>query len=263
MIKSLRAYKMKRNSLIIAKLVKKYFNKPYRDEPCSVVISGITIERPNHGLAHGMRQGFLAVDIVEGMTKFSIESDEVSPYFRAFCVWVRQTIRKDVYFLNKIQLVASFLRSGRESEVSSSHNGLLYRSYERNDMRNFIQECSPFIGKLFHDKHELFTYAESLQWDGGGEATNLCRILRAVHLLDLRRINSFDATRIMGNLKDALCLGNSYLERDFIMHLWDKSGKYLKVTGDRDMVYQRCYQSIFARVSSDSDKLVDILYAAR
>ena len=55
-------------SINVANIVNQYFGKPYKDVSYPDALScqdGSQVYRPNHSLAHGMRQAYLAVDVVK------------------------------------------------------------------------------------------------------------------------------------------------------------------------------------------------------
>ena len=84
----------------------KYFEQPYQDEQydTSRIINNIMyiVHRPNHGVAHSIRQGFLARDIVYLLASHN--------------KWLLNELQSDKHFKIKLAILASFQRSGRQSD---------------------------------------------------------------------------------------------------------------------------------------------------
>jgi len=189
-----------------------YFLRPYQNSPSEItrVIDGSVrkVYRPNHSLAHSMRQGFLALDVVmclkNSITKYYLQSDNL--------------------FLTKLWILSSFQRSGRESEISSSQNPTLYRSYEDADVKNFLRSAPV---SYFTSQEEMRKWSEALRWSSD---TYLAKILKVAHQLDLRRIPHFSKERILEEIKKELGLSDAAAS-----WLWSRSGEYIQHTGDRSM----------------------------
>jgi hypothetical protein len=207
-------------TLAIANETSKYFLAKYRDRDASIKLScdrcwgTHTVNRPNHGLCHSVRQGLLAIKIAQTI---NLECD-----------------------LYKLQAAASFQRSGRQSEISSSKDPVLYQSYEDQDVKNFL---------LFVDDHE---YASAIHWSS---ETEIAKVLHAAHHLDLRRIPSFDEGIIRKNVMELLPV-----TEDQLNELWAYSGRLLHASGDRCMCCGKSkYSPIFARLSNRPQDLVQTL----
>jgi len=207
----------------------RYFQRPYEDdEYLSVIKKKIDdkyykVYRPNHGLAHSLRQGFLVRDIVK-----LIKND-----------WLSEEINLDKNFIIKLAILSSSQRSGRQSEVSSSENPSLYTKYENDDVNNMIYVMKNNI--YFKDEIELWSSA--LKWDVFNKCDKVKRIsnlIKAAHLLDLRRIPGFDVDRIKYNISELLDITPN---SDIMTILWNQSGKYLNISGDRDLVTNKNYWS--------------------
>src|SRR5204862_3256973 len=110
------------------------------------------VYRPNHGLSHGIRQAFLIRDIIHFLTTHNTK-------FTSFLK------KQNSKFITKLMLISAFQRSGRESEVSSSNNKLLYDKYERQDVNNCIRSLTSYIGILFTSKRELYNLASCILWN--------------------------------------------------------------------------------------------------
>lgn len=208
------------STLKIASQTSKYFCTKYRDRDASIQLrcdkcwSTHVVHRPNHGLCHGVRQGLLAVRIAQ---MINLDCD-----------------------LDKLQAAASFQRSGRQSEISSSKDPVLYNQYEEQDVKNFL---------AFLPDQE---YAHAMRWEAN---TDIAKVLHAAHHLDLRRIPSFDEKRIKQNIRDLLSITETQLDE-----LWRYSGRLLHATGDCCLCCQKTsYSPIFTRLSNCPKDLVTVL----
>jgi hypothetical protein len=145
--------------------------------------------------------------------------------------WVKERVCKDKDFINKLFIISSFQRSGRQSEVSSSENPALYESYQEGDRSNFIGSVDHMY---FCCDREILEWSVALRWDSTRTeyVENVSKILKVAHFLDLRRIPRFDQQRIRKEIGDILgiCRWSGLIDV-----LWNQSGIYLQITGDRDM----------------------------
>lgn len=231
-------------TLKIAEATAPYFCSRYSDKDESITLccdkcwGKHTVNRPNHGLCHSVRQGLLAVKIAKMIN-----------------------LTCDLY---KLQVAASFQRSGRQSEISSTNDPILYKSYEEQDVRN----CLSFLDEIEYGTRELIpwsdrdasaeaiTYAEAIRWDSDSD---IAKVLHAAHHLDLRRIPSFDEKRIKQNVRDLLPITETQLQE-----LWSYSGRLLHASGDRCLCCQKkSYSPIFARLSNRPKELVSVLVAVK
>ncbi len=256
--------------------VKVYFLRPYKEGSFGDVakrdLNGkvYCVQRYNHGLAHGLRQGALARDIVEVL--FQLKTEKIQPENNAIseiASWVQEKISRDPDFLNKLELASSFQRSGRESEESSLSAPEAYERYELQDSINFKKSAAKF--PIFENEREISVFAESILWTNKGtidenvekDLKYLKRILHAAHTFDLRRMLSFDGERIQ---KDGInqLFGNKMNLSDPLVSkitkaLWNRSGRYLDKTGDRDLASQRYLQDKFFIQSSEPTKMTDAI----
>ena len=224
-----------------------YFNKPYTDnrQNNTSIIKTINghkyiVHRFNHGLLHSIRQGLLAVAIVNVLL---YKSQFINKNHKTFMDWLICKINNDPYFLYKVMLTSSFQRSGRQSEVASSQNKELYDKYEYMDTVNFRKEVGKF--KLFKSDEEMMVYKNAILWslvDGISEynldVLYLRKILHAAHILDLRRIPYFDIQRVKNNTLEIL-FDNDKKMMCIVDILFDVSGWFLRLTGERDMVHKK------------------------
>lgn len=190
--------------------IKYHFDKQYEEDPNDYTIrNNIIIYRPNHGRAHSLRQAFITRDIILALSKYYTYDDN---------------------FIVKMMIMSSFQRSGRQSEGSSESLGQKYYDYEKKDVEN----AANFMKKsgIFNEE-EIITYSNSIYWNNNNY---IAKIIHAAHLFDLRRMVGFDKERIRKQISDILC---PYVFDD----IWNKVGKYLSVTGDRDMVTRKNYYS--------------------
>ncbi len=247
----------------VMEAVKPYFLSAYREgthwDRAIKPIQGVwyEVERFNHGLAHGLRQGALAKDIFDYLVQMPDEG--------ALFKWVR-TKSADPHFLKKLEMASSFQRSGREQEGGSSVIPALYKKYELQDAVNFRKAA--LESGIFSSASEIQVFEEAILWSNKGtldENANedlkyLRGILHTAHTLDLRRIITFDAERIKNDAFDQLFgAGSDPRYRKIIESLWNRSGEYIQATGDRDLVHQRGLQDTFFLQSSDPIQMVDAI----
>ncbi|MES2198667.1 MAG: SidE phosphodiesterase domain-containing protein [Chlamydiota bacterium] len=265
-------------SLEVLEKIKPYFLTPYED--CSYsrktrVIDGksYVVERFNHGLAHGLRQGVLAKDIFDLLLRLKKENR-----LRNLCenepilAWAEKKAEEDPNFMQKLELVSSFQRSGRQSEVSSSDNISLYKKYERQDSINFTKVAKE--SGIFVNEEEIRTFAESMLMLNPGtldpfkneDLKYIKCILQSAHTFDLRRVGGFDVDRIKKTGIAQLFTGGGFwsFQEEYAKvreALWDRSGKYLQVTGDRDLETRRDLQDAF--FLQTPTEIVEAIYRVR
>jgi len=250
----------------IMEAVKPYFLAPYKNgsrwDRATRVIQGRVhcVERANHGLAHGLRQGALAKDIFALLIHYSITDTS------GIVEWARCKQAQDPLWGRKIQIAASYQRSGRQMECSSLSHPELYKYYEMQDTVNFRRDADKF--PEFADSEELRIFEEAILWSNPGvlneneveDLKYVRRILHAAHTLDLRRMLAFSGDKIQQDAVDQLFNKDLPSECQALKQLlWDRSGEYLKETGDRDLVAQTGYQDSFFIQSHKPFQLVDAI----
>lgn len=241
--------------------VKPYFLASYKEGRLAdrkiVHINGSSyaVERYNHGLAHGLRQGALAKDIVQLLARLKKER-HVFGYKESndLLTWVHEktTGKNPNNFIKKIEMAAAFQRSGRQKECSSTNDPDNYKKYEMQDTVNFRSAASQ--SSLFKEDKEipLQVFEEAILWSNKGaldENANkdlkyIRRILHAAHTLDLRRMPEFDGKRIKQDALNQLFGAAVNIPmiggyKRITESLWKRSGDYLHVTGDRDLAQNR------------------------
>lgn len=205
-----------------------YFQRPYSDSTNASILTRLingknyTIYRPNHGLVHSLRQGFLVQDIVSLM---KLTNGPMG-------FWINSKLNSDPNFIIKLAILSSFQRSGQQSEVSSEENLMLYSKYEINDVNNMIYTMSQTPNPYFN-KDEVLYWANCLRWNNH---TNISNLIKSAHLLDLRRIPNFDHNMIRSQVSKLLGLNPT---SNIMNKLWDQSGVYLNVSGDRDLAISK------------------------
>jgi len=252
-----------KQTMRVMEMVRPYFLSPYTQgtphDKITRMINGefYSVERANHGLAHGLRQGALAKDV------FTLLLDHPISDSSGIVNWARRKMQSDPHWIQKIEMAASFQRSGRQSECSSTSHPDLYKKYEMQDAIYFRDHAQS--SSLFSSDAERRIFEEAILWSNRGtldeneneDLKYLRRILHAAHTLDLRRMLSFDPKRIQKDAMDQLFGGDLPLEvESFKQLLWDRSGKYLHATGDRDVVTGRYYQNQFFVLNRNPEKLV-------
>jgi SidE phosphodiesterase (PDE) domain len=227
-------------------VVSKYYNRPYRDnnEGCTLrrTISSIDykVYRYNHGLLYGIRQALLAKSII--YLNYNTDND--------FGKWIRHNCKNDRNFIFKVMFASAFQRTGRESEGSSQDLGDTYLKYELNDTKYFEYEARKT--NMFCDC-EINTYKSAIIWETD-KKSYLKNILHAAHLLDLRRIPSFDSERIRREVAKIL-FGSDKTNR-IVETLFDISGIFIDATGDRDMMKEKNHVDDRFFILSNNDRLL-------
>lgn len=132
-----------------------YFSKHYSKEyslenrTVSAVIDGktYTSTRPNHGLSHGARSGYLAVDAVM-LIRRHLGKTQIGKF-------VQRKIYEDPKFVEKIQHYAILNRAGRIGEkLDADENGTISRN-----ISNFYKD--PLTNKLFSSQEKI-AYSRAL-----------------------------------------------------------------------------------------------------
>jgi hypothetical protein len=256
----------RQQTMRVMSMVRPYFLSAYtngtaRDKKTRIINGTVySVERANHGLAHGLRQGALAKDIFKLLISYPIEDTS------GIVEWGIHKQKEDPQWIQKIEMAACFQRSGRQSECSSANNPELYKQYEIDDTINFRNHARH--DPMFTNELERSIFEEAILWSNPGSLDEnknndlkyLRRILHAAHTLDLRRILSFDGEKIqqeaMTQLFGTLPSNHTIFQRI----LWDRSGEYLRATGDRDLVNKRYFQNRFFIQTSHPPEMVDAIH---
>jgi hypothetical protein len=257
----------RQQTMRVMSMVKPYFLSAYsngtaRDKKTRIIHGTVySVERANHGLAHGLRQGALAKDLFKLLISYPINDTS------GIVEWALRKQRQDPRWIQKIERAACFQRSGRQSECNSANNLELYKKYEKQDTINFRKHAR--LDPLFTNESEQSVFAEAILWSNPGSLDEnenedlkyLRRILHAAHTLDLRRILLFDGERIQKDAMNQLFGEALPLQcATFQRILWDRSGEYLRATGDRDLVNGRYFQDPFFLQTKNPLKMVDAIH---
>ncbi len=268
-------------SMKVAEAVNHYFNLPYSDaKPDSNYYAlqcpdGSFVYRPNHSLAHGMRQAYLAVDIAVFLK--NSHDKQLSNHGKAFYDWVQSQFSKDPTLLKKLEFANAFQRSGRKSELSRDQNPEKYEEYLRSDQNNLQEKVGDFIGsgKLFKDQDEVDTYKGAIvkvfdivPQNIHTDLYYLSKICFTAHLLDLRRLPHFDKEKILRKISLQLfgTVNPTEVESQIIEKLWNRAGDYLEATGDRDMDNPKKYtwdSQVFSAQAHNPRLMIHALQMAR
>lgn len=251
-----------------------YYKKPYSRDPNDFQVRNVgtntyKIFRPNHGLAHAMRKSALAVDTLKVM------KDVMGNNLGA---WIRNNF-KNPNFAEQLAFAMLMLRTGRSSESKdvNQYKEDCYKSAEifaqeaaksrwfpnPQDIENFkfAMEMIGDISKCYNIEGAKYIYTQARGCTP--ERLNIYNFLYAVHHLDLRRLFHFDRERILSSIAAYLGFYDSDNKANTkapeVQKLWQRSGQYLKLTGDRDVdgtpPFNRDYQDIFFVLSSDPIEL--------
>lgn len=267
---------------MIAKKINNYFSKPYNIAPPYIIQCGKNnlpdILRPNHGLAHGLRQGMLTLDIVEALNNISLATTDKD--VNDLINWVKNKIKTDPNFRSKIEFAAAFQRTGRQSEENLTDED------RKRDAQYFEESANEFTGPggIFQNPRDILIYKQALgammpvQGFSDDESTDirfLGAIFEASHWLDLRRLKHNGMSEPFQYSVFHSLFGypggqtEAQLMSEVIDKLWERAGEYLRASGDRDqdekfIATEGKYKyGTFCRLSNNSDKLVDALFSAR
>jgi hypothetical protein len=162
-------------------------------------------------------------------------------------------VKEDPLFLQKIEFIAAFLRSGRLSEATQENETEKeqFKTYivrEANLFEHEARKVETMPGvRLFNDS-EIDEYKKTLLGTiltPGSDGFYLSHILKAAHLLDLRRLPDCRINEVKAGVSQQLFGAQKKpdakltKEKQIIEWLWDRSGEYLEATGDRDVVKGR------------------------
>lgn len=64
------------------------------------------VDRPNHGLAHGLRQGLISLDIVDELNKHADSFQNADA--KVIAKWVQGKIKTDPNFRKKVLFASAF-----------------------------------------------------------------------------------------------------------------------------------------------------------
>lgn len=241
------------------------------------MIETFTVNRYHHALAHGLRQGALAKDIANVMEQTNTPLGK----------WVKAQKRQDPFFLDKLEMVATYQRTGRRSE-STRDTDEFYEDLHRS-AQNFViaarKPTPPNKTSMFRSNEEIAEYASAIVWqhvpksfvrqkssildlpkiansiDNFTENEEfIFQIVNAAHGLDGRRITNFNPIRTRREFSDFLDLSFDSVPVEI---LWQREAAYLKATGDTDRgvapVRYRHDNEFFLQ-AKDPQRMVDAIY---
>lgn len=237
-----------------------------------------TVNRPNHGFAHGLRQGFLASDIIDLFTHTKPTSFS-TPVGKKMAAWVTKKVQEDHLFKKKVELLASFQRVGRLSDTEDAE-GKVRLYYSNRDEEIFVstvraldKDKNPFGSveeiKIFAKALIIYPHSLTNSSDFNEDQKNLARIVMASHYLDLRRQISFDKTKVLSNIVNYLFDKLSFVNNENTEQqqnfedqmtdiLWQRTADYLEASGESwidDPSDRQSYADRFYLLSNDSRAL--------
>ncbi len=178
----------------LAEVINIHYGRPYSDpkHPTggfekSLEKDGVTVYRGNHPLDHGVRQGKLAVDIVDIIVR---DHQKVAEPIAVFI----QEYGKDPLFRRKVQFTSSFQRTGRESEIGYPDDPVGAKRYGRTDVE-FFKQAAQASGLFSPEEIKLYAAGLNDAAQAMGKNHPLGAILFAAHSLDLLRMRPIQFTR--------------------------------------------------------------------
>jgi hypothetical protein len=254
------------------------------------------VPRPQHGIAHGLRQGFLVVDIVKILN--SLDLDDLEPNvdlpestWQGAIEFIQAFMKdKPELFIKHIQAAASFIKSGRVDELNQ---GPEYVRGVQRDATNYYKFAFSHKDdtKIYTDMMRFFAAALAYGW--GSEPNKellqldntikdlgsnqyipyIGDILVAAHRFDLGRLPSVEY--IFSNKTSACALMFNAQEEDYSRYplmqnvcdnLWERAREYLIATGDKhyaDDGQWMSYGNKFFIQAQDPHTIIDALEEAR
>lgn len=197
----------------------------------------LTVERPNHGLTHGARSAYLAIDILKYFAQNAQDFGNLGK-------WAQEKV-KNTDYLDKLFLTSLYQRAARKDEEDKAWS----EKGEAQDCKEFITEILKKSGLFKNvDEDEILSFAnaiagENLSPDSPYFFDGMFNyvLLRLAHLADHRRQDFWDVKRSFKEQNNAFTiLGdfdniNSDKIQLAIKYLWNKSGEYLEATGAGDV----------------------------
>lgn len=268
-------------SMMVADAVNVYFKEPYQEAQnknasfyalqCS---ADTVVYRPNHSLAHGLRQAFLAVDIALAFK--NAQAQGLGDASHSLLKWIQDKVNHDPNFLKKIEFANAFQRTGRQSEASRSDNKERYEAYLMADQSNFLTKVQELglVGKIFKEE-EVNVFKEAITKvftekdpKSPEDVYFLSKIFYVAHLLDLRRLPHFSKEQILKNISKQLfgTENPNTREKQLLDKLWARTGDYLDATGDRDMEDPQkntWKKELFCAQAHNPELMVNALHLAR
>ncbi|MGZ6480598.1 MAG: SidE phosphodiesterase domain-containing protein [Bdellovibrionales bacterium] len=198
------------------KAADEYLSKPYPKAPGETrTMHGVTVNRPNHGIAHAARTATLTKDIVDTVLNGPDNSLKT---------WLHEKMDNDASFAKKLSLMVLFHRSGRVDEGNDL--GTDKRTGEVTNAANYFEKAISKTGLCF-TPDEVNDFKQAIILDGkpndNVDQTNLERLLRGAHLMDLIRLGWKNNADIQKQLPE--------LTQDDIAKLYKRENGYMATTG--------------------------------
>jgi ankyrin repeat protein len=205
-----------------------YFNKPYADikicdEDAAVVLRDVTIERPNHGLAHSVRVAVFVPAVVDYFKNFAADAE-----FKQFCAMLKP---KEVAYL---QLALLFSVAGRQSEVTFSDNRAKYDEYKQKSAEAF-KDYAQTIGMPPNDITQYMEIINpgAVQTISSPEKSYLIHLFTLSHRFDLARCYSADEMTNAIQLSNQNTIHASVTQAAALDRLCHLAQNTILATGDR------------------------------
>jgi hypothetical protein len=219
-----------------------YYNKPYADAPGELTSQGgITIYRPNHGIAHAVRAAAVASDIMQIVLN--------NPAGGEMQTWLKSKIAQDPTYLQKIEMATLLHRSGRTDESDSINDPQKRQKELASSVANF-KEASTVSGLKF-SQTDLDNLSSGITLDGGGSGNvdqdHISRLIRGAHNIELIR----DGMKYGNDVPDAI----PEFPAGGVDTLYKREALYLSTTGDQRQAGIG-FTPAFYKLSSDPSALL-------
>jgi hypothetical protein len=223
-----------------------YYNKPYPDAPGELTSqNGITIYRPNHGIAHAVRSAAVASDIMQMVLN--------NPAGGEMQTWLKTKLAEDPTYLQKIEMATLLHRSGRTDETDSMSGPPEKRQKEMAASASNFKEAAAVSGLKFSPT-DLDNLANGIILDGGGNGNvdqdHISRLIRGAHNIELIRVGMKYGNDVPEAIPEFPAGG--------VDTLYKREALYLSTTGDQRQAGAG-FTPPFYKLSSDPAALLQAM----
>ncbi|KTD34956.1 Sid related protein-like protein [Legionella moravica] len=182
------------SSFALAEAYRNHLRHPYQDAEHQIILDGVAVERPNHGLAHTYRMMLLVDVVIDYFAHHACEA-----VFQHYC----QSVTPEE--CEWIRVAAAYSITGRESEIAARENLSRYDEFRVASMQSLNAFLNKYAPRTLDERmHERLLHV--VRWMGnphyeqGPDIKNdhpdinerhhrnfIHRILTAAHKLDLPR----------------------------------------------------------------------------
>jgi uncharacterized protein YjbI with pentapeptide repeats len=196
----------------------KYYGRDYSQENDRKQIGEEEVARPNHGLTHGARQAYLALDLLQHFAEKADHYGEIGNWARDLRLDER---KNEILFLMALHFRAARLRE------------------EGNYFPEYVEHIKKVLRKsqLLTDPHEIDRYADLFSEKpelADNEKRFMMTVLDTAHRADHLRMKFWDVNQSENEQKYAMgenAFQNVESQKDIIQFMQGRAKVYLKATG--------------------------------